>query len=228
MRRLLLATAALGLLASPAMAAVIVTVDNYGTAQGPVEDLVLGGGGVSSGTTSYTLGAHTYDREFSVELLAFLAPVQAQAEVVLGVFDILNGTGERSEVILTYTIPASLEAFKNSITNVTGLAFFFDLVARDLNPITISATLNGNSLDPVIPPLAGPGIYRFDVPIGAIDGTLVFTFNGDPGYDITIDNLRLWIGRNNEPFDPTPAPAVLGLFGLGLAGLAMARRRRSA
>ncbi|MFN3591019.1 MAG: PEP-CTERM sorting domain-containing protein [Thermaurantiacus sp.] len=228
MRRLLLATAAFGLLASPAMAAVIVTVDNYATAQGPVEDLVLGGGGVSSGTTSYTLGAHTYDREFSVELLAFLAPVQAQAEVVSGVFDILNGTGERSEVILTYTIPASLEAFKNSITNVTGLAFFFDLVARDLNPITISATLNGNSLDPVIPPLAGPGIYRFDVPIGAIDGTLEFTFNGDPGYDITIDNLRLWIGRNNEPFDPTPAPAALGLFGLGLAGLAMARRRRSA
>ena len=210
------------------MAAVIVNIDNFGSSQGPVEDLVLGSGGVSSGTISYTLGAHNYDREFSVELLAFLAPIQAQAAVVSGVFDILNGTGEKSEVVLTYTIPASLEAFKNSITNITGLAFFFDVVALDLNPITISAKLNGNSLDPIIPPLGLPGIYRFDVPIGAIDGTLEFIFNGDPGYDITIDNLRLWIGRNNEPFDPTPAPAMLGLFGLGLAGLALARRRRSA
>jgi hypothetical protein len=226
MRSLLLATAtAAVLVATPAAAAdVTVFIDRFNTPQGPVEDLGLGGGPVSSGTISYVQGAHTFDREFSIELLAFLSPIQAQAEVVSGVFDILNGTGETSQVILNYTIPASLEAFKNSVVDVVGLAFFFDLVARDLNPITISASLNGVSLDPVIPPLGGPGEYRFDVPLGAIDGTLTFTINGDAGYDITLDNLRLFIDQD-PPFD-VPAPAALGLFGLGLAAVGLRRRAR--
>lgn len=228
MRSLLLASAIAALATVPAVATaatIVVGVDNFSTAQGPVEDLGLGGGPVSSGSTSYALGAHTFDREFSIELMAFLAPVQAQAAVMSGVFDVLNGTGEKSEVVLDYTIPASLEAFKNAQTNVTGLAFFFELVARDLNPIDISASLNGASLDPVIPPLGDPGIYRFNVPLGAIDGSLVFTINGDAGYDITLDNLRLWIGTNGDDFD-TPAPAALGLFGLGLMALGLRRRAR--
>jgi hypothetical protein len=229
MRGLVLATV-LGLAALPASAAVIVTIDPFSTPQGPVEDIVLGGGGVSSGPLAYVQGVHSYSREFSVELLAFLAPVQAQAAVMSSVFDVLNGTGEKSEVVLEYTIPASLEAFKNSVTNVTGLAFFFELVARDLNPISISAELNGVSLDPVVPPLEPPpltlpAIYRFNVPLGAIDGTLTFTINGDAGYDLTLDNLRLWIGRNGEEFD-IPAPAALGLFGLGLAAVGLRRRAR--
>lgn len=227
MRRLLLATSAAvaAAAAAPASAAVIVNIDLFDTAQGPASDTVLGGGPVSSGSISYVQGAHTFDREFSVELLAFLSPIQAQAEVTASVFDVLNGTGEKSEVILEYTIPASLEAFKNSVSNVTGLAFFFRLVARDLNPVDISAELNGVSLNPVIPPLNLPGIYRFDAPLGAIDGTLTFTINGDPGYDITLDTLRLWIGQNGEEFD-TPAPAAVALFGLGLALVGLRRRAR--
>jgi hypothetical protein len=224
MRSLLLATATAAVLfAAPALG-VTVNIDRFNTPQGPVEDLGLGGGPVSSGTVSYTLGSHTYGREFSVELLAFLAPVQAQAEVVSGVFDILNGTGEKSEIVLSYTIPASLEAFKNSLLNVVALEFFFDLVARDLNPISISASLNGVSLDPVIPPLGGPGTYKFAVPIGSIDGSLVFTINGDPGFDLTLDNLRLVITQD-PPLD-IPAPAALGLFGLGLAAVGLRRRAR--
>jgi hypothetical protein len=224
MRRLLLATTAALLATTPALADITVGIDRFNTAQGPVEDLGLGGGPVSSGSISYVQGAHTFDREFSIELLAFLAPVQARAEVVSGVFDVLNGTGEQSEVILQYTIPSTLEDFKNSVMNVVGLAFFFELVARDLNPINISADLNGTSLDPVIPPLGGPGEYRFDVPLGAIDGTLTFTITGDPGYDITLDNLRLFIDQ--DPPLGVPAPAALGLFGLGLAAIGLRRRAR--
>lgn len=225
MRSLLLATVtATALAALPAAAAVTVVVDNFNTPQGPVEDLALGGSPVSSGMVSYSAGAHTFDREFSVELLAFLDPIQAQAEVTSGVFDILNGTGEESRVVLNYTIPASLEAFKNSVLNVNGLAFLFDVLARDLNPINISASLNSVSLDPVIPPLGGPGTYRFNVPLGAIDGLLSFTITGDAGFDITLDNLRLFID-GDAPFG-TPAPAMVGLLGLGFAAVGLRRRSR--
>jgi hypothetical protein len=182
---------------------------------------------VSSGPLAYVQGAHSYERTITTELLDFLDPIQSQAAVASGVFDILNGTGDKSEVVLQYAIPASLEAFKNSVTNVTGLAFFFTLVSRDLNPIDIKADLNGTII-PVVPPITVSGQYRFDVIAGPIDGTLKIFFNGDPGYDLTIDNLRLWIGRNGEPFDPrdVPAPAALGLFGPGLAALGLRRRRR--
>jgi len=113
------------------------------------------------------------------------------------------------------------------VTNVTGLAYFFSLTAHDLNPIDIKADLNGTII-PVFPPISGVGHYRFDVMGGPIDGTLKIIFNGDPGYDLTIDNLRLWIGRNGEDFDPpdVPAPAMLALFGLGLAALGLRRRAR--
>jgi hypothetical protein len=226
MRRLLIATAACSLFAAPASAAVLnIPIDNFGNAQGPVEDLVLGGGGVSSGVLAYTLGGHSFDREFSVELLAFLAPIQAQAEVALGVFDIVNGTGEKSEVILNYTVPASVEAIRASAIGLVDVALFFRLTAVDLNPITINAELNGNDLGPVIPAVSLPGFYYFNVsPLVPIDGSLKLIFNGDPGYDLTIDDLHWQL--TGDSFD-VPGPAMLGLFGLGLTGLALARRRKA-
>ncbi len=45
---------------------------------------------------------------------------------------------------------------------------------------------------------------------------LLFTFNGSPAYDLTIGGITASV----------PEPAALALFGLGLMGLGMARRRR--
>lgn len=107
MRQLLLASA-FALAALPASAAVNVTIDPFSLAQGPAAALVVGGGPVSSGPLACVQGAHSFVREFSLELLASLPPIQSQAAVAGGVFDILNGTGETGDVVLTYTLPVSL------------------------------------------------------------------------------------------------------------------------
>lgn len=105
------------------------------------------------------------------------------------------------------------------------------LVNRDLNAISIEATLNGTdyAISPSLSPLDPQGWYLFVLPpMTAVDGTLQLRFAGDPGYDVSIDNLRLWIARDGETFGPpdVPAPAALGLFGLGVAALGMRRRAR--
>lgn len=202
-----------------------IAIDSFGNPQGPVEDLVLGAGGVSSVVLGYALGGHSLDREFSVELLAFLAPIQAQAQVALGVFDIVNGTGEKSEVLLSYTVPASVEAIRASAIGLVDVALFFRLTAVDLNPITINAELNGNDLGPVIPAVSLPGFYFFSVsPLVPINGSLKLIFNGGPGYDLTIDDLHWQL--TGDSFQ-VPGPAMPGLFWLGLTGLALARRRKA-
>lgn len=52
---------------------------------------------------------------------------------------------------------------------------------------------------------------------------LKLTFDGAAGYDVTIDTVRLVFETQDAP---VPAPAAIGVFAVGLAGLALVRRRR--
>ena len=64
--------------------------------------------------------------------------------------------------------------------------------------------------------------------LAAGDYLVEFVFNtgGQPAKDVVIDQVYIIAG--NPPVG-VPAPAALGIFGLGLLGLgAMARRRRAA
>ena len=75
------------------------TIDDFGVAQGPISDLVANGIAVTNTIPGRTLSSN---------LLAFVTPASNTVEVVVGVLDITNGTGDDSEVKVTFNLGANL------------------------------------------------------------------------------------------------------------------------
>ncbi len=186
----------------------IVLIDDFSSNAMEVHD---GADTSSAGGRTLSIGAFTH----------FGSPATPNAEVfvVPGVMLANNGPLQDSTVTLTYDIAANLE-LANTLS--LKLDFLFnDNAAGGDN--TVEAFLDGGSLG--VKTLSTEGVpfsiafavSEAQAAILAAGGTnlLSFVFNGSPGWDLVLDTVSA-----------VPEPGMIGLLGLGVAGIGFASRRR--
>ncbi len=209
--------------------AVEITIDDFSTAQGPIGDLVVGGGAVTDLIALAGL-PKTINRTLSTELLASASPVQNSVEVTGGaggILDVTNGTGEDSQVKVIWTLQSNI--FLGPVQNA---GFRFTVVDSDGNPTNIGLAMGGTSLGN----FAIPGNTQNQILNFALDdlakvatvnlgGPLTLTIDGAPGWDLSLNQLSLTF--NEVPGGQVPEPGTISLLGLGLLGLGWSRWRRS-
>jgi hypothetical protein len=135
-----------------------------------------------------------------------------------GTLQIANGSFDDSDVDLTYAINDAEWA------NLTSLKLNF-LGNDNAVPTSSSVTLmiGADTIGTIfLPDQNTPFQIAFDIN-GVISdqfaaGTtdITFTFSGSPEFDMTLDSIAANV----------PEPGMIGLFGLGLAGIGLASRRR--
>lgn len=210
----LLAAAALAVTAGLAQAGAVV-IDDFSVDQGPISDTTADGTAVSNTLPGV--------RTISTNMLSGAAPIQNQVQVTQGVLDITNGTGDDSEVIVSWLIGSGLVP-----TGSVNVKFSALIVGSDAN-VTDVQFLLGNTvlLSSIIPGNTANAAIGFDIDpaLIAAGGTLTLKINGAPGWDLTMDTFGI---TYDTPTPPTvPEPATLGLLGLAMLGAAAARRRKS-
>ena len=143
----------------------------------------------------------------------------AQVETAGGTLNIANGSRDDSTLDLIYTIAADASL---AFTDMIDVVFSNNDNALPVDS-TIEAFLNGSSLG--LQSLPGSNtdftisfnLTDAQAAILAAGSTLRFQFNGSPDYDLSVTQINA-----------VPEPGMIGLLGLGLLGLGVARRRRKA
>lgn len=213
-----LAIALLGSLALTAPAQANLLLDGFGDDQGPVVDDTLDGTGESDGPIPIT------DTDFSNvtrTITAFLdtsggfgSSSQVAAGAGGGVYDHSQTDGDagHSEVIwafdsTTLADPITIIASIRSIDLTASLEFTLEdgSGATDTKTVTVNAP--------------GSQIYQF----GSFDG---LDMTDITGASLLVDGSETDSLDMSLDFVEVPTPGILGLLGIGLAGLAVFSRRR--
>ncbi len=188
-------------------APVFVNIDTFDTT--PMSAPDLRADGVPVILTSPT-------RTLTNNLLATIAPTGNTADVTGvnpgGFLDITNGTGEDSEVGISWNIARGLIP-----TGATNVGFFFSVLQSDGNPTNVEFYLNGNSIsNNNIAGNTNNRVVTFaltgaNLAAANLGGVLELRINGTPGWDFSADSL----GFSYEPA-AVPLPGTLALLGLGI------------
>lgn len=205
------------LAASVSMAeAGVITIDDFSVVQGPLVDLSANGVPVTNVNAV---------RSMTINGLSFTAIPSNSLWVTGGVLEITNGTGDDSEVTLTWNIAAGLIPLGSSNPN-----FLFEVVASDAKPTDVDFFLDGASFGSfAIPGNSSGSSVSFGLAAGALaafngGGALELRVNGDPGWNLTLDSISL---EFTDPKAPTPVslPGSLALLGLGLVAMKLGRKK---
>lgn len=209
-----------GLVMSASASAGMVVIDNFDMDQGPIGQTVKG-----KGVLNQTITDTNSVRTLTHTLLASRADTQSTVSVANSELDITNGTGEDSRVTVSWLLGAHLIP-----TNATNIAFNFFVNESDANNTELKFSFDGKKLeDAKIPGNTMNKSVSFKIEDGDINkinkgGNLLLTINGEKGWDMNIDAFGI---SYDDPIN-VPEPGVLGLMGLGLAGLGALRRKKQA
>ena len=191
-----------------------------------VDDFNSGNQAISYGAGS-AIGTTNSDkndiRTLSSTLLTSSPPVQALAQVNSGVLDITNGSGENTNVVVSWDLAANLLP-----TSAIDTMFSMMVVQSDANPTSMVFALDGKTIGSYsLPGNIENQIYSFD--LGDFDlsggGKLTMTLAGADGWDMTLDSLGI---SYDTQVNNVPEPASLALVGISLLGMGAARRAKRA
>lgn len=223
MKKNILSAALATLLTFSTADAVVITVDDFATPQGPISDLTANGIAVTN--LIALAGLPVTNRELSIDALGTTsAPITNRAEVIVGILDVENGVGDDSQVMVTWNLSPNIFPFA-----VINAGFRFNVDQSDGNPTDVSLFIGatnlgnfaipGNTINQILDFALNPAL------VAAVNagGALKLTVNGDPGWDLALRQLDLTFNEQTV----IPEPGTISLLGLGLLGLGWSYRRRS-
>lgn len=214
---LTLAVAMAGSLALTSPAHANLLLDGFGDEQpigGSVTDSTTGDGPESSGTiqifdTDFTNVFRTITAEMTTDTGG---SANVTAQVIDGIYEHTQTAGENGYTQIDWTFDSSV--FSDPVELLTQVTFI-DQTAELF--FTLRDGSGAESTQSALVMTEGASIHKFDGFSGLDLSDIVsasLEINGDASLDMNLDFIEV------------PAPGVLGLLGIGLAGIAFAARRR--